>query len=397
MRDDGARYIPERQSAVYALDTRTLLSPGGCWREIGAQDCIIDIGSGDSFTDIYGLKRFLYLWLTKMFAIARRRPLLLAPQTSGPFTTLATRVLARMPLRGARLVFARDRLSRRSGGGLGAPGRDETVGRCRLRAALRRPERRSRRPRLPSGRQCIRDYLFEEAESGRNRFGLSLDYAHFTRRLLAELAARPNLRVHLINHVASPAPGRDDDAPVSERLRAEFPQVVCAPRFASPSEAKSYISGLDFLVAGRMASACIAAYSVRNAGRPNCLQPQVRRPVRDAGLESLDRAASGLVASRWRAGFLSWSVALADERSFARTSPPACSRWALFSMNTDAASSRCCPRPRVFDRRALANPQACVERRAVRRLRPLCLCLRRRDRDDMVAPGLQTACPEQAL
>ena len=259
MRDDGERYIPESQSAVYALDTRTLLSPGGCWREIGAQDCIIDIGSGDSFADIYGIKRFLYLWLTKMFAIARRRPLLLAPQTIGPFTTFATRRLARMPLRGARLVFARDKLSRDAAAAL-AP-RAATRLSVDVAFALPYVDRSAER----GGPDCqvgvnVSGLLFEEAESGRNRFGLSMDYAHFTRRLLAELSARPNLRVHLINHVASLAPGRDDDVPVSERLRAEFPGVVCAPRFASPSEAKSYISGLDFLVAGRM-HACIAAYS----------------------------------------------------------------------------------------------------------------------------------------
>jgi polysaccharide pyruvyl transferase WcaK-like protein len=34
------------------------------------------------------------------------------------------------------------------------------------------------------------------------------------------------------------------------------------PTFASPSDAKSYISGLDFLIAGRM-HACIAAYSAK--------------------------------------------------------------------------------------------------------------------------------------
>jgi hypothetical protein len=47
---------------------------------------VLDIGAGDSFTDIYGPKRFAYLWLTKAMAIARRRPLVLSPQTIGPFS-----------------------------------------------------------------------------------------------------------------------------------------------------------------------------------------------------------------------------------------------------------------------------------------------------------------------
>jgi polysaccharide pyruvyl transferase WcaK-like protein len=53
---------------------------------------------------------------------------------------------------------------------------------------------------------------------------------------------------------------QDDDGRVADRLAAEFPDVIRAPTFTSPSEAKSYISGLDFLIAGRM-HACIAAYS----------------------------------------------------------------------------------------------------------------------------------------
>jgi polysaccharide pyruvyl transferase WcaK-like protein len=39
-----------------------------------------------------------------------------------------------------------------------------------------------------------------------------------------------------------------------------FPTTIRVANFNGPSEAKSYISGLDFLVAGRM-HACIAAFS----------------------------------------------------------------------------------------------------------------------------------------
>ena len=51
----------------------------------GKYDFIIDIGEGDSFTDIYGFKRFFALWLTKVIVINRNIPLIIAPQTIGPF------------------------------------------------------------------------------------------------------------------------------------------------------------------------------------------------------------------------------------------------------------------------------------------------------------------------
>ncbi|MFU8778597.1 MAG: polysaccharide pyruvyl transferase family protein [Roseovarius sp.] len=43
-------------------------------------------------------------------------------------------------------------------------------------------------------------------------------------------------------------------------MQKEFPSVTVAPGFTSPSEAKSYIAGMDFFMGARM-HACIAAFS----------------------------------------------------------------------------------------------------------------------------------------
>ena len=90
MRDDGAVYVSPAEADVFVMTTRTLLDPSGALRVIGDQDCILDIGAGDSFADIYGLRRFMFLWLTKMQAVAARTPLVLSPQTIGPFTRSRT-------------------------------------------------------------------------------------------------------------------------------------------------------------------------------------------------------------------------------------------------------------------------------------------------------------------
>ena len=102
--------------------------------------------------------------------------------------------------------------------------------------------------------------LFSEALSGRNRFGLSVDYARFTRDLIGALLARGDCEVHLIAHATSAGDPGDDDGHRADALAAEFPGAIRVPDFAGPSEAKSYISGLDLLVAGRM-HACIGAFS----------------------------------------------------------------------------------------------------------------------------------------
>ena len=48
-------------------------------------DCIIDITQGDNFSDIYGKKRF-YTWTIEKRIVQKLRvPLILGPQTYGPF------------------------------------------------------------------------------------------------------------------------------------------------------------------------------------------------------------------------------------------------------------------------------------------------------------------------
>jgi polysaccharide pyruvyl transferase WcaK-like protein len=106
----------------------------------------------------------------------------------------------------------------------------------------------------------VSSLLYIEAENRTNRFGLDVDYADLMRRFLTDLTADPAVEVHLISHVAGDWVGQDNDGPVAQALAREFPGVVLVPAFKGPSEAKSYISSLDFLVAGRM-HACIAAFS----------------------------------------------------------------------------------------------------------------------------------------
>ena len=46
----------------------------------------IDIGVGDSFADIYGSSRLVRIFILKFLTHLARTPLVMAPQTIGPFT-----------------------------------------------------------------------------------------------------------------------------------------------------------------------------------------------------------------------------------------------------------------------------------------------------------------------
>lgn len=259
MRDDGAVYVSPEEAELFVMNSRTLLDPRGALRVIREQDCILDIGAGDSFADIYGFRRFLFLWLTKIHALIGRTPLVLSPQTIGPFTKSPYRQLAAIPLKRADSVLARDRTSLEALRELapGANGHLSVDVAFALPYVDRSAERGGDRLRLGVN---VSGLLFNEAESGQNRFGLSIDYAELMRRFIAHAVARPDVEVHLVPHATADAYVWDDDGRVADRLAAEFPTVVRVPNFTNPSDAKSYISSLDFLVAGRM-HACIGAFS----------------------------------------------------------------------------------------------------------------------------------------
>ena len=263
MRDDDPNYVTAEEADIYCVDGGNLLSPTGCWSVIGAQDCLLDIGAGDSFSEIYGMKRFFFLWLTKLYARMRGRPLVLSPQTIGPFTRTPYRQMASLALAGADVVVTRDRPSLDALGQL-APSTRGVLS-VDVAFALDYEDQSGLRggEKLRVGVN-VSGMLFNEATNGRNRYGLSVDYALLMRQFIAGLAARPDVEVHLLTHVTASVPSWDDDSPVADLLASEFDGAIRVPNFASPSAAKSYISGLDFLVSGRM-HACIAAFS---AGTP---------------------------------------------------------------------------------------------------------------------------------
>lgn len=243
---------------VFDITGRSMVTPSMYLALLRRLDCILDIGAGDSFADIYGPKRFAYLMYTKEAAYACGVPLLFSPQTIGPFTREPYRALAGHAMRKAFAVIARDPES------YAAVRRISPKARAiqSIDVAFRLPYEVPTRPTSGTVEVGINvsGLLFNGGYSGGNEFGLQIDYAQLMRSFIRKIGERPGVRVHLICHVNSNKMPVDDDGRVADTLAAEFPGVIRAPTFQNPSDAKSYIAGLDFLVAGRM-HACIAAYS----------------------------------------------------------------------------------------------------------------------------------------
>jgi polysaccharide pyruvyl transferase WcaK-like protein len=220
--------------------------------QMSACDAILDIGSGDSFSEIYGMRRFLVLSLSKLLAVILGKPLVLSPQTIGPFIGRASRALSQFLIRRADRVFARDELSLAY---LKRHGLDDNAD-VATDVAFRLPfERRSFEPSgVVRVGINVSGLLYDQGP----RFDLVVEYRALVQRLIERFLAMPGIEVHLIAHVFSQA--ADDDHAIVRRLHARHPGTVLAPRFSGPSEAKGYIGGLDFFTGSRM-HACIGAFS----------------------------------------------------------------------------------------------------------------------------------------
>jgi polysaccharide pyruvyl transferase WcaK-like protein len=220
---------------------------------IKACNVVFDISEGDSFADIYGLKRYLVQSWSKLLALRNGGVLVLSPQTIGPFDAAWARVGARHILRRSRLIFSRDGLSTQALADLGVSARSDEAIDVAFALPFERPSR-NQDSTVKVGIN-VSGLMYLAA----HRFQMSLDYPGFIREIISRFCAMPNVELWLTPHVLAEGQ-EDDDVIVSRQLQREYLTVKLAPTFVTASEAKSFISGLDFFTGARM-HACIAAYS----------------------------------------------------------------------------------------------------------------------------------------
>ena len=259
-KDPRTPYVGGDDITIERISAKDLLKPNRFWRIIRKADLVVDIGGGDSFADIYGRKRLILMFLMRYQAHLARRPFVVAPQTMGPFTKPVSKFLARMSLNRSRLVCTRDQLSTNHLREIKYRGPIVEACDVALRLPFDPAPVRATGAPLRVGLN-VSGLLMNGGYTGNNMFGLTLDYPALVRRIITEFKAHPTApEIVLVPHVISEVQPVEDDYRVSVDLAREFDGVTVAPSFNSPSEAKSYISGLDFFMGARMHS-CIAAFS----------------------------------------------------------------------------------------------------------------------------------------
>lgn len=227
---------------------------------------IIDFTAGDSFSDIYGKNRFMKNCFIKILAENSTPQYILGPQTIGPFYSDIARKLGKIILEKAACVYARDNISAKYVLDI-----SQKISNTAIDVAFALPYQKTVPFHSVDGKKHIglniSALLWNGGYTGNNQFSLRTDYKAYSLKL-AEWLDKNGYIVHLISHVQCPEFPVEDDHSACEALRnINNANYILSPYFASPMDAKNYISRLDCLVGARM-HATIAALSSETAVIP---------------------------------------------------------------------------------------------------------------------------------
>jgi len=232
-----------------------------------------NISGGDSFSDIYGLKRLLLIATPCVIAWLLGRETLQLPQTYGPYGSLPARLVARFVLKRSPVILARDleslEIAKRL---LGRHARGKMMEFCPDVAfaldAVKPATIRIDAPIEPENGPPIvglnvSGLLFIGGYNRRNMFALKSDYGECISALIEGFMEQTSAHILLVPHVFGPGVESDE---ITCRRIWESSQDRYAGRVHlvngeyEATEIKSVIGGCDFFIGSRMHS-CIAALS----------------------------------------------------------------------------------------------------------------------------------------
>jgi len=235
-----------------------------------AADAVLDISGGDSFSDIYGPRRFRAVALTKVLAQSHGVPLILLPQTYGPFQSDAIRRSAQDIVGTSEMAWARDEHSFAALRSLLGTRFDAERHRSGVDVAFLL---RVRQPRTPidgvlagwlrdrAGRELVginvSGLLYNKADEAKVQYGLKATYAEVVTELTRRMLEKTNALVMLMPHVVTPHGHYESDVDACESVKAALGElgkerVQVAPALERPGEAKWLISQTDWFCGTRM-------------------------------------------------------------------------------------------------------------------------------------------------
>jgi len=239
---------------------------------LATTDLVGDVRGGDSFSDIYGLKRFLIATLPVLSVIWIKGSIVLFPQTYGPFKSRTSRRIARWIIRHSSVVIARDLESQRIAQELAGP-QQRVLLSPDVAFALYADESHLVQLDGPAPETLppdliglnVNGLMFNGGYTGKNMFGLTLDYRPFLTELTTALLAVHPGTLLLVPHTYAPAGNVESDNDASLLLKNSLPsalqsRVRIVTGEYDAHQLKGIIGQCSFFVGSRMHS-CIGALS----------------------------------------------------------------------------------------------------------------------------------------
>lgn len=219
-------------------------------------DIIFDVGEGDSFSDIYGVKRFNRINNSKKLFNWLGVKQVLLPQTIGPFYSKTIEKEAQRAITKDVTVIARDKKSKDCAE---LVFQDHQISESIDLAFYLPFEKKYFEEGSINIGLNVSGLLWKGGYTQNNQFKLKTDYRKCIHEIISYFLSVPNVKLFIVPHVVSTKLGSEGDVSTCKEISSQY-NVELAPIFSSPIEAKSFISGLDFFVGARMHS-CIAAFS----------------------------------------------------------------------------------------------------------------------------------------
>lgn len=268
-------YRPENLKLMKFLSKLGLNINAGL-EQIKTSDAVLDISGGDSFTDLYGSRRFETVTLPKKIAIEQSIPLILLPQTYGPFKTEKCRYTASEIVKHSRCAWARDERSFSVLKDLLGDEFDPVRHQVGVDVAFGLPSIK------PSG--CSEEFfsylinkdtekiginisglIYNDEKRAKTNFGFKADYRQVVLQLVNRFLRETDSTIFLVPHVITPRGHYESDEDscyevLHDLSSKDQKRVVVVPAFENPCEMKWVISQLDWFCGTRM-HATIAALS----------------------------------------------------------------------------------------------------------------------------------------
>lgn len=214
-------------------------------------DLAVDVTSGDSFADIYGDGRFLATTKIKEVVEKAGIPLILGPQTYGPFDKKENELYAAKIIKNAYKVITRDCFSAEYVKNI--TGEDIPV---TTDLAFQLPYIKNRivSDKINIGINISGLLVKQSVETGFvSKNNLKTDYDEYINLLLQKLTEDNKYDIYLISHV-------EEDYIACLQFNKKYPTTKLVNTFNNPMDAKSFISGMDIFIGARM-HATIGAFT----------------------------------------------------------------------------------------------------------------------------------------